>query len=76
MPPEETFSHKCCIRCVHWHQEFCFRYPPTPSWNEVSGKDRFARYPAVAPGNWCGEFAGTTSKTFRERIEWIKDGRN
>lgn len=76
MPPEDHFNHDCCIKCAHWYHEFCYRYPPTPSWNEASGRDRFARYPAVAPANWCGEFKAETKQTLQERIDWIREERN
>lgn len=74
--PEDIFAHDCCIKCVHWYAEFCFRYPPVPAWNKASRKDYFAKYPAVAPGNWCGEYKPSTQQeTLQDRINWIEKRR-
>lgn len=71
MVTEDSFSHKCCIRCIHWYYEFCYRYPPTPFWNKDTGSNHYAKYPVVAPANWCGEWRGVTQRTLQERIDWI-----
>ena len=72
---EDRFSHKCCIRCIYWHNEYCYRFPPTPCWNDASGRDHFARYPVVAPANGCGEWKGVTKQILQDRMDWITQER-